>query len=230
MQHIAKGKLVVIEGGDGSGKATQSKLLLEYLQTHQIPCMYLDFPNYDSFFGSMIAQFLRGEYGSLDTVSPYLASLLFALDRSTVKDQMMKALAEGKIIVVNRYVSSNMAHQGSKFTDLQKREKFIAWLRKLEFEIHGLPEEDLIIYLYVPWQRGRELTAQKGDRSYLEGKTEDIQEENHDHRAQTEDMYKELAKDTSRWLTISCIKDDTMKSKEEINQMIVEVLQKNHIF
>src|SRR3989344_2308491 len=117
MKDAKKGKIIVIEGGDGSGKATQSKLLIEYLEKNSIPHAYLDFPNYSSFYGKLVGKFLRGEFGDLDSVSPYLASLTFALDRLSSKDTIENHLKAGKIVVMNRYATSNMAHQGSKIAD-----------------------------------------------------------------------------------------------------------------
>lgn len=225
-----KGKLIVIEGGDGSGKATQSGLLLAYLSEKKIPHMSLDFPNYESFFGKMIGQFLRGEYGPLDSVSPYLAALLFALDRKLVKEHIISALHEGKIIVANRYVSSNIAHQGSKIKNPEERAHFISWLKQLEFEVHGLPAEDAIIFLHVPWQTAKELTTKKNERSYLNGGKEDIQEANLTHRQETEMMYTELSQNDPRWITISCMEHDTIKKKDVIHHEIVRALQNNHLF
>lgn len=228
MVHAKKGKILVIEGGDGSGKATQSKLLINYLEQNSIPSAYLDFPNYSSFYGKLVAKFLRGEFGDLDSVSPYLASLTFALDRLSAKDTIEDHLKAGKIVVMNRYTTSNMAHQGSKFADETKRREFLKWLEELEYETNKIPREDVVIYLYVPWQEGSRLTKLKEDRTYLNGKKEDIQEASEIHRKDTESIYKMLAEKKS-WSTISCIKNDTMKSKEQIHEEIIAVLKKHLI-
>jgi dTMP kinase len=228
MKDVKKGKIIVIEGGDGSGKATQSSLLIEYLKKNSIPNAYLDFPDYSSFYGKLVGKFLRGEFGNLDTVSPYLASLTFALDRLSAKDTIENHLHEGKIVIMNRYATSNMAHQGSKFENEAERIKFLKWLEELEYETNKIPREDAVIYLYVPWQEGSRLTRMKGDRSYLNGQKEDIQEASEKHRKDTEAIYKMLAKKRS-WITINCIKNDTMKSKEQIHNEIITVLKEQSI-
>lgn len=228
MTHAKKGKIVVIEGGDGAGKATQSKLLIDFLEKNSIPHSYLDFPNYSSFYGKLVAKFLRGEFGDLNTVSPYLASLTFALDRLSAKDIIENSLNEEKIVVMNRYVTSNMAHQGSKFVTESERNKFLNWLEELEYETNKIPREDVVIYLYVPWNEASRLTKLKGDRTYLNGKTEDIQEASEIHRKDTEAIYKTLAEKKS-WITINCIKNDTIKSKEEIHAEIITRLKEHSI-
>lgn len=228
MNDPKKGKIVVIEGGDGSGKATQAKLLIEYLDKNSIPHAYLDFPNYSSFYGKLVGQFLRGEFGDLQTVSPYLAALTFALDRLSAKDTIDASLRTGKVIVMNRYVTSNMAHQGSKIAEEANRNKFLKWLDELEYETNKIPREDIVLYLHVPWHIGKKLTQLKNDRSYLNGKKEDIQEADEKHRQDTEALYKKLSEKKS-WITISCMKNDTMKSKAQIHEEIITVLKKNAI-
>ncbi len=227
MKDVLKGKIVVIEGSDGSGKATQAKLLIEYLEKNSVPHAYLDFPNYSSFYGKLVAKFLRGEFGDLHTVSPYLASLTFALDRLSAKDTIDNYLNDGKIVVLNRYVTSNMAHQGSKIIDPAKREKFLNWLEELEYETNKIPRENIVIYLHVPWKEADRLTKLKDERSYLNGKKVDIHEADAKYRQQTEELYNELAIKKS-WTTISCMKNDTIKTREQIHNEIISIL-KNHL-
>lgn len=224
-----RGKLIVIEGGDGSGKGTQSKLLLEYLKKNSIPHAYVDFPDYDSFYGKMVGQFLRGEYGTLENVSPYLTSLLFALDRRDTRDTIQGYLDRGKIVIANRYVTSNIAHQGSKIQDSTKKAEFIAWLEQLEYDMNQMPKEDIVLYLKVPSSTTGKLIEQKEARAYLNGQKADIQEKDETYRKQTEDMYDLMARTNQRWVTIECMKHGTMVSREEISKQIVEILQKNNI-
>lgn len=228
MNEIKKGRFIVIEGGDGSGKGTQTELLIAYFKEHNIPYAHLDFPNYDSFFGKLTAQFLRGELGKLEEVSPYFASLPFALDRNTAKQTIQAYLDEGKVVVANRYVSSNMAHQGSKIENLEERKKFISWLEELEYKVHGIPKPDLHILLFMPWQKAKELTMQKQERTYLNGVTQDIQEADDNHRIKTEEMYAYLANNNS-WRTINCVENGTIVSKEIIHKNIISLLQTEHL-
>ena len=222
------GKLIVFEGGDGSGKTTQTQLLLKYCTDLHIAHAYVDFPNYSSFFGKLIAKFLRGELGNLDEISPYLASLPFSLDRALTRITLEKYLHEGQIVVANRYASSNMAHQGSKFDDESERNEFLKWVDELEFEVNKIPREDLVLYLHVPWQVAQELSKQKSDRTYLNGK-KDIQESDIQHRVQTENLYKFLASTNPHWETISCVENGTILPKEIIHKKIIDVLEKRGI-
>jgi len=226
MKH--QGKLIVIEGGDGSGKTTQANLLLNYLEQQNIPHSSLDFPQYDSFYGEIVAKFLRGEFGELDSVSPYLAALTFALDRYSVKDEIIERLHRGEIIIANRYVTSNIAHQGSKFEDKSKRDAFISWLEELEYEVHGLPREDIVLLLQVPSEMTVKLTQMKDERIYLQGKS-DIQEQDRNYQNATEMMYNILSQQYKHWISILCFKNGTMKSKEDIHQSIVHALIKKGI-
>jgi len=226
MKH--QGKLIVIEGGDGSGKTTQANLLLNYLEQQNIPHSSLDFPQYDSFYGEIVAKFLRGEFGELDSVSPYLAALTFALDRYSVKDEIIERLHRGEIIIANRYVTSNIAHQGSKFEDKSKRDAFISWLEELEYEVHGLPREDIVLLLQVPSEMTVKLTLMKDERIYLQGKS-DIQEQDRNYQNATEMMYNILSQQYKHWISILCFKNGTMKSKEDIHQSIVHALIKKGI-
>lgn len=228
MDDRSQGKLIVFEGGDGSGKGTQSKLLIEYLNKQNIPYAYLDFPQYDSFYGKIVAQFLRGEFGKLEEVSPYLAALTFALDRYAVKDDILKKLEEGNVIVANRYVTSNIAHQGSKFETNEERNIFIKWVEDLEYEYHGLPRENLVVYLRMPSDVSADLTKQKGERSYL-GDKKDIQEEDDDYRNITHDMYSTLAERSDHWIIIDCMKNGTIRSKEDIHKEVIQILQTRDI-
>jgi dTMP kinase len=229
MEKIKKGKMIVIEGGDGSGKGTQTEMLIEYFTNNTIPYAHLEFPNYDSFFGKLIAKFLRGELGTLEEVSPYFASLPFALDRNATKEVTQKHLEEGKIVVVNRYVSSNMAHQGSKFSDPTKRDEFLKWLEELEYSVHNIPKPDLQIFLFMPWEQAKELTKYKGERNYLQGNAQDIQEADDNHRLKTEEMYELLAKQNDSWRTINCVENGTILSKDMIHSKIIELLKNEHI-
>jgi len=222
------GKLIVFEGGDGSGKTTQTQLLIKYCQDNNISHAYLDFPNYSSFFGKLVAKFLRGELGNLDEISPYLASLPFSLDRASTSETLKKYLDEGRIVIANRYVSSNMAHQGSKFENESERNEFIKWIDELEFEVNKISREDLVLYLHVPWQVATELSKQKTHRSYLNGK-KDIQESDLNHRQKTENLYKFLATANHNWETISCVENGTILPKEIIHKKIIDVLKKREI-
>lgn len=220
-----KGKLIVIDGGDGSGKTTQAKLLIEYLKKKS-PVKYMDFPQYyQSFHGKTVARFLRGEFGSLDSVSPYLASLAYALDRASVKNEMEEFLQNGGYIVSNRYATSSMAHQGAKMQDKKKQNDLVKWIFDLEYKQHKIPKEDLVIYLYMPSVFAQKLASEAHDRKkYLRG-GKDISE-NINHALQAEKMFLSFAKQYKHWVKIDCVKNNKLLSIDEVHKQVIEVVQK----
>ncbi len=227
-----KGKLIVIEGSDGAGKATQLKLLNDYLREENYKVQSIDFPRYyDSFYGKMVAQFLRGEFGTLKEVDPHLASLLYALDRGQAKEQMELWLKNGEFVLSNRYATSNLAHQSAKLSS-KKRKQFINWDLELEYKINGIPKEDIVIYLYVPYKISRKLVAQKTQevRAYAKGKKRDIHEKDIKFMKNSEDAYLRLVKQFPHWIKITCVdKKGNLKSREEIHEEVKKVLKSKKI-
>lgn len=218
------GKLIVIDGGDGSGKTTQAQLLVSYLKAKKIPVKYMDFPQYyHSFHGKVVAKFLRGEFGNIEEVSPYLISLAYALDRASVRREMCDFLEHGGYIIANRYTTSNMAHQGAKFKDAKERREFLKWVYELEYKVHKLPKENAVIYLYVPWKTGLELTKKKSERQYLEG-GQDIAEKDINHRIASETMYLELSQKYKHWHKIDCVNNGKILPKEVIAAQVLKTL------
>jgi len=225
-----RGVFIVIDGGDGSGKTTQSKLLIEHLKKSKIPAKLVDFPQYyNSFHGKTVAKFLRGEFGSIDQVSPYLASLAYALDRASVKTEMEDFLEKGGYIIANRYATSNMAHQGAKFTLDKEKNDFLKWVYDLEYKVHRIPKENLVIYLYVPWQISTKLTDNRTKKGYLQGQTKDIHEKDLNHLRQTEQMYLMLAKKFPHWVKINCTSNGKILSRETIHKLILSELKKRQL-
>ena len=220
-----KGKLIVIDGADGSGKGTQTKILIERLEKEGVQTMSLDFPRYGSPSAFFVEQYLNGKYGEANEVSPKLASLFYALDRFDAKENIKKALNEGKIIISNRYVSSNAGHQGGKIRDENERQKFLDWLYDLEYEVNGLPKPDLSIYLNVPWQIGQQLVDKKGHRDYVGGVKRDIHEKDSEHLKNTQESYLYLTKKENNWIKVDCVEDKNLKSIEQIHQMIYDKIK-----
>lgn len=218
------GKLIVIEGIDSSGKTVQTQLLEAYFKKKNIPVKTMHFPRYDSFYGHVIAQFLRGEFGSLTAVSPYLISIPYALDRASAKKEMEDFLKNGGYIIANRYTPSNMAHQGAKIADPKKREEFISWIHELEYTVNAVPKEDHVIYLHIPWKVSMELSQKKQMNSHI-GTKNDIHETNQQHLQETERIYQLLAPQYPHWHTIECVQNDTLLPPEEIHKEIVNRLQ-----
>jgi dTMP kinase len=263
-----KGKLIVIEGIDGSGKTVQTRLLVERLSKQGYQVKMTDFPQYGkSFFADMIERYLKGEFGwpqelkihlkkyplpgersytskkpltelstknthtkgiesKPDEVNPYLSSLLYAGDRWEIKDQMNKWLDEGSIIISNRYVSSNMAHQGAKISNIKERNKLFKWIEELEYKVYAIPKPDLIIYLHVPTEVSQELIKvkvqnEKGFKSEV-----DMHEKDVNYLKRVQNTYIDIAKEDSNWFTIDCSRNNQIISKEEIAEKVWETVSK----
>lgn len=229
---VKKGKFIVVDGLDGAGKKTQLDLLVKYLRKNKIPVATVDFPQYyKTFFGQLVSRYLKGEFGSLDQTNPYLVSLTYAGDRWQAKSIMEKTLKKGKLLLANRYVTSNMAFQAGKFSRPLHQKKFIDWAAKLEYGIYGLPKPDFMIYLTVPAAIGQKLVANKGKRAYLKKhKKQDLHEINLAYLERVKQVYDYLCQHQQKWIKINCL--DTvgqLKTKIAIHQEIVKVLQSKKI-
>lgn len=225
-----KGKLVVIDGTDGSGKGTQTEKLLEYLDGQGKKNKYIDFPRYyTSFHGKMVGRYLKGEFGNLTSASPYLTSLFYALDRLTARDEIIDWLEEGNVVVANRYTTSSMAFQTARI-DKPKREEFLKWLYDMEYKEHKLPKEDLVIFLYVPVEISQKLIEQKAGRGYMKGKQKDINEANVEYQKEVLKLYLELAKKNPHWEVIKCVDaKGKLLSIEQVHKKILAALKKKKI-
>lgn len=218
-----RGKFIVLEGTDGCGKGTQTELLIDYLKKKNIPVEKLDFPNYGHAGAYFVEQYLNGKYGSAQQVSAELASLFFAMDRFDLKTQILNSLEEEKIIVSNRYVSSNAGHQGGKIKDPKERQKFLDWLYNLEYEICGIPKPDYQIYLHIPAEIAQELVDKKSAREYLAGKKRDIHEEDKEHLKNAEESYNYLFEKESGWEKVECMNQNEILSVEEIHNKVISL-------
>lgn len=218
-----KGKLIVLDGADGSGKSTQVKLLLDYLKRINTPHKYISFPRYEmSFHGRHVGRFLKGEFGGNTEVSPYLSSLAFALDRLTARDQIVEWLRDGNVVVADRYVSASLAHQGSKVS-AEKQRVFLDWLYSMEYKEHKLPKEDIVIYLFVPVEVAQKLL----DGS---GRAKDTADADIEHQKRTIAMYKKLVKKYPHWVELACVDErGELLSIADIHQKIIGLLRTRKI-
>lgn len=218
------GKFIVIEGTDCSGKETQSKLLVEKLNNMGHKAIRLTFPNYDSPTGKIVGGPYLGKKEICEcwfpegavNLDPKVASLYYAADRKYNEKEINKYLEEDYFVICDRYVSSNMAHQGSKIKNDEERFHMYEWIDKLEFWLLGLPKPDKTIFLHVPYTYAAKL---KKNRLSL-----DEHEMCEEHLKNSEVAYIELS-ELYNWKHINCIKDDAIRSVEDINAEIIECLK-----
>ena len=216
--------IAAIEGEHGSGKHTQAKLLEQSLVAQGHRVFFTGFPQYDSWFGTMVSQFLNGELGTLETVDPRFAALLYAGDRFEAKAQLESALNDGKVVLCDRYIGSNLAHQVAR-TPPEKRSEMMRWIEHLEYTIYGMPHESLILYLRVPPAEAQKLIARKAPRAYTSA-THDIQENNLRHLEDAAEMYDMLSR-SRPWATIQCFdaQRGSIRLPEEISGDMLEAVQ-----
>ncbi|MEE4196028.1 MAG: dTMP kinase [Bacteroidales bacterium] len=226
-------KFIVIEGLDGSGKSTQIKNLRNYLVQYNIDYEYLHFPRTDSkVYGDLIARFLRGELGDIETVNPYLIALIYAGDRNDAKNIIHHWLSQNKLVMVDRYVYSNIAFQCAKLKSAEEKHKLSQWIKDLEFNYFQIPAPDLNIFLDVPFEFTKHnLTKQRSgtDRNYLNGK-EDIHEQNIDFQHRVRNIYREEAQNDSRLKIIKCADEKGgMADQHVIFKKIIDLLTQQNI-
>jgi dTMP kinase len=218
------GKLIAIEGIDGSGKRTQVELLASALRSRGLAVYSTGFPQYDSWFGKMVGQFLNGELGSLENVDPHFTAMLYAGDRFEAKSKLESALHNGQIVLADRYIASNLAHQTARVSP-DKRSAFLDWIEHLEYSIYGLPRESLVLYLRVPAREAQKLVAQKSARNYTSAQT-DLLEASLRHLEDAAAMYDSLARRPS-WATIDCFHAtrSAMRAPEEIGKEVLAAVE-----
>lgn len=216
------GKLIVIDGTDGTGKKTQTQLLLDRLQKEGYPAVSISFPQYGKKSAGLVEEYLNGKYGKADEVSPYAASLFYALDRFDLSGEIKKALAEGKIMVTDRYVDANAGHQGGKIKSIEERKKFISWLYGIEYDILGIPRPDVVFILHIPAEVGQQLVLKKQERIYFEnGGKWDLHEADLGHLKAAEESYLWLAEQYPQdHCIIECTENDGLLSREEIHEKL----------
>ena len=220
-------RLFVIEGGDGSGKATQVAILNEVLSGQGHAVSIFDFPQYESsVFGKLCGEALKGDHGDFRNMSPYLASLPYSLDRLSAKEKMLEALNNG-IVLCNRYTPSNVAFQASKLSG-KSRAKFIDFLEHAEYSVLGLPKPTAVIYLYVPMTIASDLVGRKDVRKHL-GKKQGIKDQHEKalgFQKSVAKTYASLAKSRKDWKMINCAQSGNLLPKEEIHSHILREVEK----
>ena len=223
---MAKGKIIVIEGTDGSGKQVQSKLLCERLKFDGKTAVLQSFPNYESPSSGPVKMYLNGELSErAEEIDAYQSSVLFAVDRFCTMKKWREVYENGGIIVLDRYVQSNMIHQACKISNLEEREKFLNWLDKFEFGLLKLPKPDKIFFLDVPPKVSQALRETRAINK--NGEAKDIHEQ--------DAKYLENAYNAGKWVSekygwgrIDCVDENgKLKSIENIHNLIYNSLN-NH--
>jgi dTMP kinase len=217
-----RGKLIVLDGTDGAGKGTQTELLVKRLNVNGFETEMFDFPQYGQKSAGLVEDYLNGKYGAADEVDPYVASTFYTCDRFEASPRIKNTLAKGINGISNRYTSSSMGHQTGKIKNLEERDKYLAWLADLEFNIFGIPRPDLTLLLYMPVEVGQQLVDAKGHRDYVKGIKRDIHESDLQHLRDAAEAYKYVAQKFN-WPIINCAPDGTMNSLRSIEDINDEI-------
>ena len=220
------GKLFVIEGTDSSGKQTQLQKLKERFEKEGIEYKSISFPNYDSNSSELVKIYLNGELAQdAKEISPYIASTFYAADRYiTFKKEYNEYFENGGIILVDRYTTSNMVHQAGKIKDDAERKKFLDWLWDFEFNLYGLPIPTQVIFLNMPTEYAIKLMENRKNKITKEEK-KDIHERSPEH---LKDAYNEALKLSKKynWYEVQCVKDEKIRTIEDIHEEIFEEVKK----
>ena len=220
---------IVLEGLDGAGKSTQIAKLKALFDERGVESEYLHFPRFDApVYGELIARFLRGDLGGVGEVNPYLVALLYAGDRADCAKTINSWLSSGKVVIVDRYVYSNIGYQCAKLPAGEERDALRDWIFKTEYEEFQIPRPDLSLFLDVPFSfTERKLTEQRegDDRSYLNGQ-QDIHEASLDLQRRVREVYLETAAMRSDLSVVDCSDaEGKMASAETIFERIMTHLQ-----
>ncbi|MHB8412451.1 MAG: dTMP kinase [Candidatus Acidiferrales bacterium] len=220
----ARGKFIALEGIDGSGKRTQLEMLSRALRERGVEHVTVSFPHYDGFFGHMVARYLNGEFGGLAQVDAHFSALLYAGDRLENKTELEKNLAQGKMILADRYIGSNLAHQGARVPRRQLA-KFLRWIEQLEYGVYSLPRENLVVYLRLPAAKAHVLIGKKNARGYTR-RRRDLQEANMAHLKAAAYVYERLAK-RPNWRAVDCMSEGghELLAPEATHRKVMEVVE-----
>lgn len=219
----------MIDGIDGSGKATQVKLLAKKLKKEGLKIKTIDFPRYyDNFFGKLIGAYLSGEYGDFSKMDPRIGSIFYAADRFESSQEMKKWIDEGFIVIADRYASANQIHQGGKISNAKERKEFMKWLEEMEHGIFKIPKPDLVIYLDVPFEISKSWLQKKvtqRKKKYLKGKV-DVAEDNLLYLKNSRESALALQKQNRNWEKVECCKGDVCLLPEQVHEEVRKVVKK----
>ncbi len=219
-----RGKLIVIDGIDGSGKSTQLQLLEQELKVAGYQTEVIHFPQHGQPSAALVDEYLSGKYGQLNS---YATSIVYAADRFAASQKIENWLKEGKIVLSDRYVTANAGHQGGKISDGFERLKFFKWLDNLEYNIFGIPRPDFNIILSLPYMTAHKLLKK---RKTAAGHTDNMHEKNLTHLRLAEEAYKQIAKLFPNTKLITCVsgkgKQETLLTEHEIHNNVWELVRR----
>jgi len=226
LDDVAKGKFIVLDGTDGSGKGTQTDILIERLRQEGRRVEKADFPQYGQWSAVFVEKYLQGEFGGVNDVGAKPASMFYAADRFAASPQIREWLAEGAIVISNRYVSANKGHQLGKITDETEMREFLGWVNELEYDHFGIPVPDLTLFLHMTPEIGQQLVDEKEVREYTQGKKRDIHEDDVDHLRNAERAYLFCVENdqTENWKKVICFEGDKPRTREAINEDIYSIV------
>ena len=216
--------LIAIEGIDGAGKGTQANRLVASLRDRGLKADSLQFPRYKATaFGSAIGDFLNGRFGSLGDVHPQLAAVLYAGDRYESRSLLLQMMEEHDVVVLDRFVGSNLAHQSAKLEGAA-RAALIQWIERIEFEVFALPRPQLTILIDMSSQMSRELVARKAARDYTDQKA-DLQESDLPYLEKVRRCYLALAHSRLDWRTVHGLRDDgSLRTIDDVASEILTIV------
>jgi len=232
LRNMKRGKIILIEGTDSSGKKTQTELLLNKFKKEKISCETISFPDYNTPTGRIVGQCYlgkkdlgqelgwEGDYswlGDADKADPKVISLFYAADRKAAVSKIEKTVNSGKHLIIDRWVESNMGHQGGKSKTLEEREEIINYIKSLEYGLLKLPKPDLTIFLYMPTEIAFELRKKRDNGSLnLDG-----HETNFNHLKNAEKTYLYLSQKYN-WVKINCVENKKLKTKQEVHKEVYQ--------
>ena len=221
--------LIVIDGIDGSGKATQVDMLYKYLSKVGYKVKKIDFPRYyDNFWGGFIGQGLAGKFGAWNKLDPHIASVFYALDRLETAPTIKKWIEEGYIVLSDRYTSANQLYQAPKIDNPKKREKFMKWLEHMEYEILGVLKPDLVLFLDVPPWISKKLLANKNndDKKRYTRKRKDLHESDEALLQKAYEQGLRLVRRLKYFKRVVCHNGVDILPPETIHKRIIKILEK----
>jgi dTMP kinase len=216
-----KGKFIVIEGTDGSGKKTQTRLLASRILKEGLKSETIDFPRYGEKSAYFVEKYLQGGYGTSGEVSPKKASLFYALDRFDHSKQIKEDLNDGKIVIGDRYTTSNMGHQTGKILNDKDKDEFLEWVSDLEYNICENPVPDMVVLLVVKPETSFRMIGERKEAKDTIGTKRDIHEQDIEHMKSAYDAYVYVANKFG-WTIIDCAPKDVLLSREEIHELVWE--------